>query len=211
MIKCWGTIFEIELCPVLTSYRVFRKGDDRSWGTIDWFAAFGSRLIGNDRVGEPFFMPTRKILIEIPDFLVNGSVFKTGIESFNWSDNRTIGATEGASQETTATPRRTLIVNRVRDRYSPVFHQTSNITKRFNKLKITVTQSDKGAVRQTNSYEFHNVVFADYETAAASNGMPPVEAFTLDFVTVDFNNGLPIDQPGVRRNDKFDLRALRRQ
>jgi type VI protein secretion system component Hcp len=156
-------------------------------------------------------MPTRKILIEIPDFLINGSVFKTGIESFNWSENRTVGASDGANRETTSMPRRTIVVNRVRDKYSPVFHQTSAITKRFQKVKITVTQSDKGVVRQTNSYEFHNVVFADYETGVASGGMPPVEEFTLDFVTVDFNNGLPTDQPSPRRSDQFDLRSLRRQ
>ena len=156
-------------------------------------------------------MPTRKILIEIPDFLINGSVFKTGIESFNWSDNRTVGVSDGANQETTASPRRTIVVNRVRDKYSAVFHQTSKITKRFNKLKITVTETDKGVVRQTNSYVFRNVVFADYGTGVATSGMPPVEEFTLDFVAVDFGNGSTADQPSVRRNDQFDLRTLRRQ
>ena len=109
------------------------------------------------------------------------------------------------------TPRRTIVVNRVRDKHSAVFHQTSKIAKRFNKLTITVTQTDKGVVRQTNSYVFHNVVFADYETGVATGGMPPVEEFTLDFVTVDFGNGSTADQPSVRRSDQFDLRALRQQ
>jgi len=156
-------------------------------------------------------MPTRKILIEIPDFLINGSLFKTGIESFNWSENRTVGASDGANRETTSMARRTIVVNRVRDKYSAVFHQTSKITKRFNKMTITVTQTDKGVVRQTNSYIFHNVIFADYETGVAASGMSPVEEFTLDFVSVDFSNGSTSDQPSVRRNDQFDLRAAGRQ
>jgi type VI protein secretion system component Hcp len=126
--------------------------------------------------------------MEVPDFISNGNVFKTAIESFNWPANRaSMQPLGGNSGGASGVPSRNVVVSRARDKHSPAFHQSAAITKHYKKLTITVSNSEKGALQSLQKITFYNVVFFDYQFGSAPNGHRPIETFSMDYAGVQFN------------------------